>query len=346
MSTNTIGLRALKELFTERFFIPDYQRGYRRTKQQVVDLLDDLNEFDKESQGKQKFYCMQPLVVKQKLEGKDLWYEVVDGQQRLTTFYLLLKALGKNTPEKLFKIKYQRMPTLLEAFFQDPDNTSTIDRYYLCNAYQAIRSWLDEHPECEKSLQKLLYAYEPSQNVEEDCAHNVRFIWYETQEPDPIKVFTRLNIWKISLTNAELIKALLLNQKNFSECDDERAIRLRQQEVASEWDYIERVLQKPDFWLFLNNTGYTRPTRIDFILDLIVEENRFGVKEDIGSDHYKTFRYFYAYFKKAGDCSSSKIEECWAKVQEYYRTFVEWYEDLELYHSAIYWHAERNCLNS
>lgn len=342
MSTNTIGLRALKELFTEQFFIPDYQRGYRWTKQQVVDLLDDLNEFEKELPERQKFYCMQPLVVKQKLEGEHTWYEVVDGQQRLTTFYLLLMALEEGSPKDLFEITYQRMPKLLESFFQNDctNDTSTIDRYHLSNAYQAIQSWLDDHPERERRLRDLLYAYDPRSNGDDeetkDYAHNVRFIWYETQEPDPIKVFTRLNIGKISLTNAELIKALLLNQKNFSECSDEYAIRLRQQEVASEWDYIERVLQKPDFWLFLNNTGYTRPTRIDFILDLIVEENRFGVKEDIGSDHYKTFRYFYAYFKKAGDCSSSKIEECWAKVQEYYRTFVEWYEDLELYHYVGY----------
>ena len=336
MSTNTIGLRALKELFTERFFIPDYQRGYRWTKQQVVDLLDDLNEFEKEPTERQKFYCMQPLVVKQKLEGEHTWYEVVDGQQRLTTFYLLLKALRKNTPEKLFKIKYQRMPTLLEAFFQDPDNTSMIDRYYLRNAYQAIRSWLDEHPECEKSLQKLLYAYEPSQKVKEDYAHNVRFIWYETQEPDPIKVFTRLNIGKISLTNAELIKALMLNQRNFSKYGSEHAIRLRQQEIAAEWDHIETVLQKPDFWLFLHDKEYKRPTRIDFIFDLIVQENIFELDvEKIGSDHYKTFRYFYTYFK-GKDTDNPKLEMCWAKVQEYYRTFVEWYEDLELYHYVGY----------
>ena len=341
MSTNVIDLIALKELFEKHFFIPNYQRGYRWTKQQVVDLLEDLYEFDQEPTEKQRFYCMQPLVVKQKREGEQTWYEVVDGQQRLTTFYLLLRVL-KESPTELFEIKYQRMPKLLESFFQGDctNDTSTIDGYYLSNAFQAIRSWLDDHPERESRLRDLLYAYDPRSNGDDeetkDYAHKVCFIWYETQEPDPIKVFTRLNIGKISLTNAELIKALLLNQKNFSECGDERAIRLRQQEVASEWDYIERVLQKPDFWLFLNNTGYTHPTRIDFILDLIVEEDPFDVKEDIGSDHYKTFRYFYAYFKKAGDCSSSKIEECWAKVQEYYRTFVEWYEDLELYHYVGY----------
>ena len=227
MSTNVIDLIALKELFEKQFFIPNYQRGYRWTKQQVVDLLEDLYEFDQEPTEKQRFYCMQPLVVKQKREGEQTWYEVVDGQQRLTTFYLLLMALEEGSPKDLFEITYQRMPMLLESFFQDDckNDTSTIDRYYLSNAYQTIQSWLEEHPERKSRLRDLLlYAYDPPRDEDDeetkDYAHNVRFIWYETQEPDPIKVFTRLNIGKISLTNAELIKALLLNQKNFSECSD------------------------------------------------------------------------------------------------------------------------------
>lgn len=66
MSTNVIDLIALKELFEKHFFIPNYQRGYRWTKQQVVDLLEDLYEFDQEPTEKQRFYCMQPLVVKPK----------------------------------------------------------------------------------------------------------------------------------------------------------------------------------------------------------------------------------------------------------------------------------------
>ena len=99
------------------------------------------------------------------------------------------------------------------------------------------------------------------------------FIWYESVEEDPIKVFTRLNIGKISLTNAELIKALFLNRSNFRSEDDNHLI-LRQQEIASEWDAIEYSLQKDEFWLFLNSPGYHRPTRIDFIFELICNQNK------------------------------------------------------------------------
>ena len=163
----------------------------------------------------------------------------------------------------------------------------------------------------------------------------MRFIWYKSVDEDPIKVFTRLNIGKISLTNAELIKALFLNRSNFGE-KDFKHLKLRQQEIASEWDNIEYTLQNDEFWLFLHEKGYDRPTRIDFIFDLICEQNSRNLKDDlyksIGNDDYRTFRYFYEYFKS----ESSNIEDCWKEVKKYFQTFKEWFDDLELYHYVGY----------
>lgn len=99
----------------------------------------------------------------------------------------------------------------------------------------------------------------------------VKFIWYESVDEDPIKVFTRLNVGKIALTNSELIKALFLNRSNFAGKQKE-AVRLMQQEIALEWDMIEYALQSDEFWLFLHDKGYDRPTRIDFIFDLICKK--------------------------------------------------------------------------
>ena len=159
----------------------------------------------------------------------------------------------------------------------------------------------------------------------------MKFIWYESVDEDPIKVFTRLNIGKISLTNAELIKALFLNRSNFGEKESEQ-LKLRQQEIASEWDNIEYTLQNDEFWLFLHEKGYDRPTRIDFIFDLICNQKTLGNFENIGTDDYKTFRYFYEYFKS----DSSNIEKCWKEVKKYFQTFKEWFDDLELYHYVGY----------
>lgn len=66
------------------FFIPSYQRGYRWTADEVTKLLDDIWE----STGKR--YSLQPIVVKSLGGGK---WELIDGQQRLTTLWLLLRAV-------------------------------------------------------------------------------------------------------------------------------------------------------------------------------------------------------------------------------------------------------------
>ena len=83
-------------LLEHNFFIPNYQRGYRWEKQQVVDLLDDLKEFIDNTEGNSSnFYCLQPIVVKlcdtetlkaeqlNSTNDNNIWYEVIDGQQRL-----------------------------------------------------------------------------------------------------------------------------------------------------------------------------------------------------------------------------------------------------------------------
>ena len=60
---NNIELKAVKDLLGMNFYIPNYQRGYRWTRQQVRDLLGDIKEFMENNST--NIYCIQPLVVKQ-----------------------------------------------------------------------------------------------------------------------------------------------------------------------------------------------------------------------------------------------------------------------------------------
>ena len=67
---NNIELRSIGNLVDrgEKFFIPDYQRGYRWSRQQVKDLLEDLLDF--QQRGAVGIYCLQPLVVKGRVSDK------------------------------------------------------------------------------------------------------------------------------------------------------------------------------------------------------------------------------------------------------------------------------------
>ena len=337
---NTLELKSIAELQDMAFYIPAYQRGYRWTQQQVKDLLKDILEFSGKK-GNASIYCLQPLVIVKRLsdedsvmkrihEAKDLnevrhllkeQWEVVDGQQRLTTIRLILEVLQQ---PHFYDIEYETRKN--SASFLDgimngiPDSNvkENIDYYYIKQAVNYTNNWLKG-----KDIDRF-------RNV---LLHQVKFIWYETQENNPKEVFTRLNIGKISLTNAELIKALLLNKSNFPN-DGYSTVRLRQQEIAMEWDVIEYTLQSNEFWLFLNEPGNERSTRIDFIFDMICQEDMLHCKDDqeiqMNGD-LKTFRYFNHYFETQKQ-KEEAIQTIWEKVKEIFQTLQEWFDDKELYH--------------
>ena len=81
-------LKSIREILDKSFYIPAYQRGYRWSSRQVIDLLDDIWEFAlKKKKEEGEFYCLQPVVVKKDNEK----FRVIDGQQRLTTLFIILK---------------------------------------------------------------------------------------------------------------------------------------------------------------------------------------------------------------------------------------------------------------
>ena len=88
------------------FYIPSYQRGYRWGADEVTRMLDDIYANGmKKNKGK---YCLQPIVVRK----KDDSFELVDGQQRLTTLYLIYRYMRNINPmfyeEPSFSLVYWR----------------------------------------------------------------------------------------------------------------------------------------------------------------------------------------------------------------------------------------------
>lgn len=312
---NSIELKTLGELSQYSFYIPAYQRGYRWTAQEVNDLLNDINEFiprEISDTEEKTWYCLQPVVVKSRSENE---YEVINGQQRLTTIYLIMHYLNQDFVEKrrdkLFSIDYQTR-TDSKEFLQNPDeeNDACIDFYYMHKAYETIDEWFNQR-ENDASFNKNDYRSK--------LKFHTKVIWYETTEDNPITVFTRLNIGKISLTNAELIKALFLNSSNFKSGNADR-MRLRQIEIANEWDNIETSLQNNKLWYFLSDEK-KEDNRIEYIFNLM--------NDSTDTDPYSTFRFFYA--KLAGK-TEDDMNRYWEMVQAYYQRFNEWFSERELYH--------------
>lgn len=356
---NSIELKSVKDLLGMSFYIPNYQRGYRWEQTQVIDLLEDILAFSKTRKEEGEIYCIQPLVVSQKDEEDILekckkalsledirrylrgTWNVVDGQQRLTTIYLALCYLEIPNKYEIVYCTREGSSKFLLSFGNENTGAErerlnyedNIDFFFMYHAYKAIESWFKNHiGEKDKFKETLLT--------------DVKFIWYHVASDQEIPVFKRLNIGKIPLTDSELIKALFLNRGNFS--FGGKDVEYIQERIASEWDQIEYRLQDDEFWSFINNIDYEKPTRIDYILDFICEKNDLtdlGIDievKELCNDSHKTFRYFFIAFnnpklKNTEDkLKTQYVENIWKKIKYYFQVFEEWYHDYRLFHYVGY----------
>lgn len=140
---NILELKTINELQIMNFLIPSYQRGFRWSEKEVTELLNDISEFTPKQIGdtdKKTWYCLQPIVVKVKTDEEigTQRYEVIDGQQRLTTIYLILYYLNQlyteENREPLFTLNYETRPeshSFLEKLEKGNINNSNIDFYYI-----------------------------------------------------------------------------------------------------------------------------------------------------------------------------------------------------------------------
>jgi len=156
--------------------------------------------------------------------------------------------------------------------------------------------------------------------------NRVKVIWYQLPElENAIDAFTRLNVGKILLTNAELIRALFLRSRNFAEA----GVHLKQLKIAQEWDEFERTLQNDDFWCFLTE-NIELTNRIELIFNLITEDN--PGDEDNSDLQHGAFHRFSELISSEG----ADPEKLWDDVKQYYMTISEWYADAKLFHLVGY----------
>jgi len=333
-----LNFKSINTLLGEHFFIPYYQRGYRWTEQQVSDLLNDIWSFTNKKRIKDnEFYCLQPVVIKAKFwqENSNLisGWEVVDGQQRLTTIYIILLYLAKEFlkvdslveeyGKELFSIQSETRP-MSETFLKDiTDDKSNIDSYHMSEAYKTVREWfknqkfVKDRSDRDKFLRTIL-------GKETDEA-SVQIIWYEVIESvNGRELFTRLNIGKIALTSSELIKALFLSSSSFANEQYGEKMKL---EISLLWDEMEQRLSEPDFWAFVTNAKQSLyANKIELIFDMIADKS-----SDVIDPLY-TFIYFFNQTKE----NQKSLWEMWLKIEKYYATLQEWYKNKNLYHKVGY----------
>lgn len=329
------------------FFIPSYQRGYRWEAKQVKDLLNDLEDFVSSFEDN---YYLQPLVVRPK-EWKDaqgnsleVW-EVLDGQQRLTTLLLLLKCLNEKNPQPfpLYNIIYERQNGKLDLTrisydktnpnYNYPDKCLNPDCFYVANAKKVIQEWYDLHfAQISSSiLDNIRTALTKS-----DSNKKVRFIWYDAssessfQTMESIALFNRLNGGKISLTGSELVKALFY--LGIEKCSDNP--KMQQARFSMGWDSIERKLQEDEFWNFICPKESYQQTRMDLLLDFTCR--KMLESGDASYRHYQD-KFNNGIFKNNDKRAAwYEWENLWREIKDHFDILIRWFENPLLYNYVGY----------
>lgn len=239
---------SIEEAFRECFYIiPDYQREYVWTDKEVHQLLEDINE--QIDTGLAREYFIGTVLVSPTQQKSH--YEVIDGQQRLTTFFLLLCALRhllQKEPEaqhlnRLISDSYTTNCGIETCLKLDPryENASEVMRKLveinndpvvvrsgvqaagipsfgslenLINAYATLYRYLQDNYDDAAKLKKYwLY-----------LATNVVFIQISTDVSSALKIFETINERGVGLNSMDLLKNLLFTQvkpEEFSKLKDE-----------------------------------------------------------------------------------------------------------------------------
>lgn len=289
-------LKSVKEVIAMgEFIIPDYQRGYRWREKNIHDFLKDIDAVD--LKDKNNYNCVQRIVVHKKGDR----YEVIDGQQRLTTIWLIIKCLTNNEP---FTLKYSN------------DDETKVTSYFRNRVEGTIKSWID-HKITETSSQDSDF----ENKFKEKLLERTKIIWDDVsqyEEKEAIDVFNRININKIDLSAADLFKAEMLKKayNNFLE---------RQIMMSSQWNEIEAALEDDRFWYLFSSNDISNGDS-----DRI--EQLFRISENY--IHGNVFLYITNKINKskANADKFGTIQEIWRGVLKLFRTMRYWYDNIDLYH--------------
>ena len=313
----------------KKSIIPNYQRGYKWEISNVEDLLNDINNINNIDKNE---HCLHNLTI---IENENKW-EIIDGQQRLTTIFLILKYLGKEYYSLSYKIrqntedffnneindiiknlkdnKYKKELELFNDIKNKNNNYDKQDIYYICGALFTIYNWFNKNYK-DKPIEEFIEKLESVYFYKHGIKTNIKG---ET-------IFSNLNSGRVPLTYIELIKAdLIINISKLETKGNENEILINEKRsnIGRLWDEMESWLAQDEVWYWIapkNNSV----NKLSLLLNLCSE-----LKE--GENIYEKY-YNYVYDKNL-KCDYSKIKTILNKFINYYYTIKDWYLDNDMYH--------------
>lgn len=334
--------------------VPSLQRTYRWGEKEITLLLNDLYEFyNTNEDSTNDFYPLQPLILKKSNQNDDTW-NVLDGQQRLTTIKLIASFLGMDK-DYCLDISYdtrEKTKDFLDNISnkKEEDVGKSMELYYIFHAYEVIKAWFQKNKK-EKDKEKI------------DAIRNVlfekertRFVVQEMNiDDDEAKTFQNINQGRIPLSCSELIKALFLghifeSHKSDNNCrfayssdgyglfipinpiKERQSLTRLQNIIAKEWDDIETVLMHDEFYSFVCPEKDRSINRTDFLFKVVCGNEKYK--------KYKTddpFDAIYESIKEIKNNDKNKnlvdiLSTCWNDVVKCFNRMQKLYYDFDAYH--------------
>ena len=314
MSEN-LKLRTIGSLQGLSFIIPFQQRGYRWTPDNIEIFLKDLEAF---INSEKLVYCLQPVTV----SNKDDKFNLIDGQQRLTTIYLLHKFLTSDDKDlddttELYHYEYEkdkdneRRDFLRKKIPGDVDD-STIDKFYISTAYNTIKKWFKG---------KATTHFKDIILEKNESNKSVQILWYVIDSEKDHEVFRNINSGKIQLSNSDLIKALLLNRENKIDAQT-------RMQIAAQYEQMERQFAEDRFWYMLQQEDVDEQkgqSRLDLLFNYVA---------DIKKDDYKNdARQSFYVFSKFND---EDLLGKWKEIREEYQRLKDIFDNPYTYHYVAF----------
>ena len=338
-------IKSVKAVFSKaiserkQFVIPAYQRGYKWNRDDIFKLLEDLKVFEKSNEDNNSFYCLQNITIVP-LSSEDGW-NVVDGQQRLTTLYILLSYLRRIGTEELsffsspdclkYNVRQATGEFLKSKVYTgevwnddiEPDSAESKDKWYILDVAKAIKEWFDNsenrlHVKTITERLKLIVNNMTNATVSEE------------------EIFAGLNGGKVDLDGADLVRAVLITRSAKEKYKGSLSAKVNEyrMRIALELDEMNlwwaQTEQRTYFEQFLPNNmlktvAFNHDNYPIGLLYKLYFQIYHGNNEKFGIEFFENGRNLNG---KSGD----DHWELYDSVLQMHHTLEKWFNDPLLYH--------------
>src|SRR5574344_699044 len=352
-------LYSVRKIFSSlKYNIPNYQRGYKWTKGNIEVLLNDLRNFFDNNQENDKYYCLQNITICK----NGSVFNLIDGQQRITTLYVLLAFFNyqnalpdfNDWQDKLdYSIKHGN-DLGTDSFIKENIVTGKIwnsedkleakhkDEFYLIEVCDAIKEWFDNTEEQGREANKQWFKKNKKSYIR--CFLNrvkliVNCVTESNSDTKEQQLFANINGAKVNLDGVDLMRAVLITRsakEKYIKNNDDNLINEFRVRMGIEIDDMNRWWSQPNVKTFFKQllpedifneakgSFNIEAFPINLLYMLYYESKKNNATKQF------SFRYF-EYGIDSNGISDDNHYEMYSEIRKLHNEMQDWYEDKQIY---------------